>query len=76
MSTYPTLSLDDESAAYRKLKDTYALTAKQRTQLDAAPMLGEILRHAHRDELLEAGGLLVDQGVIAMGQFVLRAEAL
>jgi hypothetical protein len=70
MTTYPTLSLDEESQAYRELKEHYGLKAKQRDLLDASPLLGEILRHAHLGEMDVAGGLLVDAGVIDLAQMV------
>lgn len=67
-NTYPTLSLDDESTAYQALKLRFSLTAKQRNLLDASPLLGEILRHAHLCEMDVAGGLLVEAGVIGLAQ--------
>lgn len=67
-NTYPTLSLDDETTAHQALKLRFALTAKQRDLLDASPLLGEILRHAHLCEMDVAGGLLVEAGVIGLAQ--------
>lgn len=66
---YPAgLTLDQESAAYAALKARFDLTAKQRDLLDASPLLGEILRHAHLCEMDVAGGLLVEAGVIGLAQ--------
>jgi hypothetical protein len=72
--TYPTLTLDNESSAYKALKDHYGLKAKQRDLLDASPMLGTILAHAHRGELDVAGGLLVEAGVIDLAQMCSAGE--
>lgn len=68
-NTYPAgLTLDQETAAYRAVKERFDLKAKQRDLLDASPMLGEILRRAHRCEMDVAGGLLVEAGVIGLAQ--------
>lgn len=72
-NSYPTLGLNEEMAAYKALKEHYGLKAKQRDLLDASPMLGTILRHAHLGELDVAGGLLVEAGVMDLAQMVAAA---
>jgi hypothetical protein len=61
--TYPTLSLNDESAAYRAIKERFGLKAKQRDLLDRHPTLGQILLDAHAGRWADVAYVLRVDGI-------------